>query len=157
MITGKVSSSPKNAYLRCVGKGFSSSLGGLSSEGNVLSSFGGKGSNLGSYPLTPNTSLCSIIEWRNSDSKVVTSSSQFGLTRHDLRGSSCEPLSRYFYTTESTILISHMSSSSPIPLITLKIFRLTVMFPNESVIRPPLQCIMALAVAKNGRPRITGN
>ena len=28
MITGKVSSSPKNAYLRCVGKVFSSSLGG---------------------------------------------------------------------------------------------------------------------------------
>ena len=26
MITGKVSCSPKNAYLRCVGKGFSSSL-----------------------------------------------------------------------------------------------------------------------------------
>ena len=25
MITGKVSSSPKNAYLRCVGKGFNSS------------------------------------------------------------------------------------------------------------------------------------
>ena len=30
MITGKVSSSPKNAYLRCVSKGFSSRLGGLS-------------------------------------------------------------------------------------------------------------------------------
>ena len=43
MITGKVSSSPKKAYLRCDGKGFSSSLGGLSSEGNALSSFGGNG------------------------------------------------------------------------------------------------------------------
>ena len=31
MITGKVFSSPKKAYLRCDGKGFSSSLGGLSS------------------------------------------------------------------------------------------------------------------------------
>ena len=58
MITGKVSCSPKNAYLRCVGKGFSSSLGGLSLEGNVLSSFGGKVSNLGVHPLTSNTSLC---------------------------------------------------------------------------------------------------
>ena len=64
MITGKVSSSPKNAYLRWVGKGFSSSLGGFSSEGNVLSSFAGKGSNLGAHPLTSNTSLCSIREWR---------------------------------------------------------------------------------------------
>ena len=33
MITGNVSSTPKNAYLRCDGKGFNSSLGGLSSEG----------------------------------------------------------------------------------------------------------------------------
>ena len=97
MITGKVSSFPKNAYLRCVGKGFSSSLGGLSSEGNALSSFGGNGSNLGVHPLTSNTSLCSIIEYRNSDSSVVTSSSQLGLTKHDLRGSSCETLSRYFF------------------------------------------------------------
>ena len=32
MITGNVSSTPKNAYLRCDGKGFNSSLGGLSSE-----------------------------------------------------------------------------------------------------------------------------
>ena len=63
MITGKVSSAPKKAYLRCDGKGFNSSLGSLSSEGNALSSFG------------------------------------------DL--------------------------------------------PNDSVIRPPLQCIMALEVAKN--------
>ena len=157
MITGKVSPFPKNAYLRCVGKGFSSSLGGFSSEGNVLSSFAGKGSNLGAHPLTSNTSLCSIIEWRNSDSKVVTSSPQLGLTRHVLRGSSCETLSRYFCTTESTMLISPISSSSPIPLSTLKIFKLTVMFPNERVISPPLQCMMALAVAKNGRPRITGN
>ena len=31
MITGKISSTPKNAYLRCDGKGFNSSLGGLSS------------------------------------------------------------------------------------------------------------------------------
>ena len=75
MITGKVSSSPKNAYLRCVGKGFSSSLGGLSLEGNALSSFCGNGSNLGAHPLTSNTSLCSIIECRNSVSNVVTSSS----------------------------------------------------------------------------------
>ena len=157
MITGKVSSSPKKAYLRCVGKGFCSSLGGLSSEDNALSSFGGNGSNLGAHPLTSNTSLCSIIECRNSDSCVVTSSSQLGLTKHDLRGSSCETLFKYFYTTESTMLTSHTSSSSPIPLITLKIFKLTVMLPNDSVIRPPLQCIMALAVAKNGLPRITGN
>ena len=35
MITEKVSSTPKNAYLRCDGKGFNSSLGGLSSEGNT--------------------------------------------------------------------------------------------------------------------------
>ena len=55
MIIGKVSCSPKNAYLRCAGKGFSSSLGGFSSEGNVLSSFGGNGSNLGAHPLTSNT------------------------------------------------------------------------------------------------------
>ena len=157
MITGKVSSSPKNAYLRCVGKGLSSSLGGFSSEGHALSSFGGNGSNLGVHPFTSNTSLCSIIECKNSDSSVVTSSSQLGLTKHDLRGSSCETLSRYLYTTESTMLISHISSSSPIPLITLKIFRLTVILPNDIVIRPPLQCIMALAVAKKGRPRIAGN
>ena len=58
MITGKVSSTPKNAYLRCDGKGFNSSLGGLSSEGNALSSIGGNGSNLGAHPLTSNTSLC---------------------------------------------------------------------------------------------------
>ena len=31
IITGKVSSPPKNAYLRYDGKGFNSSLGGLSS------------------------------------------------------------------------------------------------------------------------------
>ena len=31
-IAGNVSSTPKNAYLRCDGKGFSSSLGGLSFE-----------------------------------------------------------------------------------------------------------------------------
>ena len=157
MISGKASTAPKKAYLRCDGKGFNSSLGGLSSEGNALSSIGGNGSNLGTYPFTSSTSLCSIIECRNSDSNVVTSSSQLGLTKHDVRGSSCKTLSNYFCTTESTMLTSHTSSSSPIPLITLKIFRLTVMFPNDSVIRPPLQCIMALAVAKNGLPRITGN
>ena len=99
MITGKVSYSSKKAYLRCVGKGFSSSLGGLSSEGNALSSFGGIGSNLGAHPLTSNTSLCSIIKCRNSDSYVVTSSSPLRLTKHDLRGSSCETLSKYFFTT----------------------------------------------------------
>ena len=66
MITGKVSSSPKKAYLRCVGKGFNSSLGGLSSEGNALSSFGGNGSNLGAHPLTSNISLCSIMECKKS-------------------------------------------------------------------------------------------
>ena len=38
MITKKVSSTPRNAYLRCNGKGFNSSLGGFSSEGNTLSS-----------------------------------------------------------------------------------------------------------------------
>ena len=42
MIIGKVSSTPKNAYLRCDGKGFNSSLGGFSSKGNTLSSISGK-------------------------------------------------------------------------------------------------------------------
>ena len=37
MIIRNVSSTLKNAYLRCDGKGFNSSLGGLSSEGNALS------------------------------------------------------------------------------------------------------------------------
>ena len=74
MITGKVSSTPKNAYLRCEGKGFNSSSGGLSSEGNALSSIGGYGSNLGAHPLTSNTSLCSIMDCRNSDFEVVTDS-----------------------------------------------------------------------------------
>ena len=55
MITGKVSSTPKNAYLICDGKGFNSSLGGLSSEGNTLSSIGGNGSNLGAHPFASNT------------------------------------------------------------------------------------------------------
>ena len=41
MITGKVSSTPRNAYLRCDGKGFNSSLGGFSSEGKNLSSISG--------------------------------------------------------------------------------------------------------------------
>ena len=36
MITGKVSSTPRNAYLRCDGKGFNSILGGFSFEGNTL-------------------------------------------------------------------------------------------------------------------------
>ena len=43
MITGKVSSTPKKEYLRCDGKGFNSSLGGLSLKGNALSSIGGNG------------------------------------------------------------------------------------------------------------------
>ena len=47
MITEKVSSAPKKAYLRCDGKGFNSRLGGLSSKGNALSSIGGNGLNLG--------------------------------------------------------------------------------------------------------------
>ena len=100
MITGKVSSTPKNAYLRCDGKGFNSSLGGLSSEGNTLSSIGGNGSNLGAHPFASNTSLCSIMECRNSNSDVVTSSTQLGLTRQDMRGSSYETLSKYLCTTE---------------------------------------------------------
>ena len=74
MITGKVSSTPKNAYLRCDGKSFNSSLGGLSFEGNTLSSIGGSVSNLGVHPLASNTSLCSIMECRNSDLDMVTSS-----------------------------------------------------------------------------------
>ena len=55
MITGKVSPTPKNVYLRCDGKVFNSSLGCLSSEGNTLSSIGGNGSNLGAHPVTPHT------------------------------------------------------------------------------------------------------
>ena len=81
MIIGKASSTPQNANLRCDGKGFNSSLGGLSFEGNTLSSIGGNGSNLGAYPFASNTSLCSIIKCRNSDSDVVTSSTQLGFTR----------------------------------------------------------------------------
>ena len=157
MITGKVSSTPKNAYLRCDGKGFNSSLGGLSSEGNTLSSIGGNVSNLGAHPFASNTSLCSIMECRNSNLDVVTSSTQLGFTRQDMRGSLYETLSTYFYTTYSIMFTSQMSSPSPISLITLKIFKLTVMLPNDSVINPPLQCMMVLAVAKNGLPRITGN
>ena len=64
-----------------------------------MSSIGGNGSNLGAYPFTSNTSLCSIMKCKNSDSDVVTSSSQLRLTRHDMRGSSCETLSKYFYIT----------------------------------------------------------
>ena len=99
MITENVSSTPKNAYLRCDGKGFNSSLGGLSSEDNALSSIGGNGLNLGAHPFTSNTSLCSIMECRNSDSDVVTSSSQLGFTIQDMNGSSYKTLSKYFYTT----------------------------------------------------------
>ena len=90
MITGKVSSTPRNVYLRCDGKGFNSSLGGISSEGNTLSSIGGNFSNLGAHPFAYITSLCSIMECRNSNSDVVTSSTQLGLNRQDLRGSSYE-------------------------------------------------------------------
>ena len=93
MITGNVSSSPRNAYLRCDGKGFNTSLGGFSFEGNTLSSIGGKFSNLGAYPFACNTLLCSIMECRNSDSDVVTSSTELGLTRQYMRGSSYETLS----------------------------------------------------------------
>ena len=90
MITGKVSSPPRNAYLRCDEKGFNSSLGCFSSEGNTLSSIGGNFSNLGAHPFASITSLCSIMECRKSNSDVVTSSTQLGLTRHNLRGSSYE-------------------------------------------------------------------
>ena len=90
MIIGKVSSTPRNAYLRCDGKDFNSSLGGFSFDNNTLSSVGGNFSNLGAYPFASITSLCSIMECRNSNSDVVTSSTQFGLTRQDLRGSSYE-------------------------------------------------------------------
>ena len=58
MIIGKVTSTPRNAYLRCDGKGFNSSLGGFSSEGNTLSSIGGNFSNLGAHPFASSTSLC---------------------------------------------------------------------------------------------------
>ena len=87
MITGKVSSTPRNTYLRCDGKGFNSSLGGFSSEVNTLSSIGGNFSNLGAHPFASITSLCSIMECKNSNSDVVTFSTQLGLTRQDLRGS----------------------------------------------------------------------
>ena len=62
MITGKVSSTPRNAYLRCDGKGFNSSLGGFSSKGNTLYLIGGNFSNLGAYPFASITSLCLIME-----------------------------------------------------------------------------------------------
>ena len=88
MITGKVSSTPRNAYLRCGGKGFNSRLGGFSSEGNTLSSIGGNFSNLGADPFASITSLCLIMECRNSNSNGVTSSTPLGLNRQDLRGSS---------------------------------------------------------------------
>ena len=90
MITGKVSSTPRNAYLRCDGKGFNSSLGGFSSEDNTLSSIGGNFSNLGAHPFASSTLLCSIMECINSNSDVVTSLTHLGLTRQDLRGSSYE-------------------------------------------------------------------
>ena len=67
MITEKVSSTPRNAYLRCDGKSFDSSLGSFSSEGNTLSSIGGNFSNLGAHPFASITSLCSIMECRNSN------------------------------------------------------------------------------------------
>ena len=79
MIIGKVSSTPKNAYLRCDGKGFNSSLSGFSSEYNTLSSIGGNFSNLGAHPFASITSLCSIMECRNSDSNVVISRHNLGL------------------------------------------------------------------------------
>ena len=90
MITGKVSFTPRNSYLRCDGKGFNSSLGGFSFEGNTLSSIGDNFSNLGAHPFASSTSLCSIMECRNSNSDMVTSLTQLGLTRQDLRGSSYE-------------------------------------------------------------------
>ena len=90
MITGNVSSTPRNAYLRCDGKGFNLSLVGFFSEGNTLSSIGGNVSNLGAHPFAYITSLCYIMECRNSNSDVVTSSTQLGLTRQELRGSSYE-------------------------------------------------------------------
>ena len=64
MITGKVSSTPRNAYLRCDGKGFNSILGGFSFERNNY---------LGAHLFASNTSMCSIMECRNSDLDVVTS------------------------------------------------------------------------------------
>ena len=93
MITGTVSSAPRNVYLRCDGKGFNSSLGGFSSEGNTLSSIGGKFSNLGAHPFVSSTSLCSIMECRNSYSEEVTSSTQLGRIRQDMRRSLYEILS----------------------------------------------------------------
>ena len=80
MITEKVSSTPRNAYLRCDGKGYNSSLGGFSFEGNTLSSIGGNFSNLGAQPFASITSLCSIMQCRNSNLDVVTSLTQLGLT-----------------------------------------------------------------------------
>ena len=90
MITGKVSSTPRNAYLRCDGRGFNSSLGGFSFEGNTLSSIGGNFSNLSAHPFASSTSLRSIMECINSNSDAVTSSRHLGLTRQNLRGSSYE-------------------------------------------------------------------
>ena len=87
MITEKVSSTPRNAYMRCDGKGFNSSLGGFSSEGNTLSSIGCNFSNLGAHSFASITLLFSIMEYRKSNSDVVTSLNQLGLTRQDLRGS----------------------------------------------------------------------
>ena len=90
MIIGKVYSSPRTAYLRCDGKGFNSSLGGFSFEGNTMSSIGGNFSNLGAHLFASITLLCSIMECRKSNSEVVTSLTQLRLTRQDLRGSSYE-------------------------------------------------------------------
>ena len=87
MITEKVSSTPRKAYLRCDGKGFNSSLGGFSSEGNTMSSIGANFSNLGAHPFASITSICSIMECKKSNLDVVTSLTQLGLIRQDLRGS----------------------------------------------------------------------
>ena len=96
MIIGKVSSAPTKAYLRRDGKGFNLSLGGLSSEGNALSSIGGNGSNLGAHPFTSSTSLCSIMECRTP---ILMWSLPHPNYKQGMRGSSCETLSKYFCTT----------------------------------------------------------
>ena len=65
MIIGKVSSTPRNAYLRCDGKGFNSSLSGFFSEGNTLSSIGGNFSNMGAHPFASITSLAQLWKAEN--------------------------------------------------------------------------------------------
>ena len=89
MITGKFILPLGMHTLRCDGKGFNSSLCGFSFEG-YLSSISGKFSNMAAHPFASITLLCSIMECRKSNSDVVTSSTQLGLTRQDLRGSSYE-------------------------------------------------------------------